>query len=264
MSTKNYPGIVVPLVLYYCFTKDCVYFRTHTLQEYVRDNREEFSAEISLPDGQISLDMLTVGCLFLSTLLKCFTNEWSNSRSWNGIFKLTDFRVVNGHVQVTKAADVQLNSSSLKADAQWLSQYIRRIFYKDRQFLISKYPPYLENLIGFLGSLKTPVLFDCDKIFIETHICCMESFARGMLLVALRKKYKSLSKGLRLKWEAAIRNNHHIGVYPSIDNLKKIALFHDIIEHAKNDNKAYKDDTKSRFRLMRDNFVHGPSKRFVS
>ncbi|CAO2140992.1 unnamed protein product [Urochloa humidicola] len=85
-----------------------------------------------------------------------------------------------------------------------------------------------------------------------------------MLLVALRKKYKSLKKSLRIIWETTIfdAGADYTGGYPSINNLKKIALFQDIIEHAKKDGKPYVNKINSTFRLFRDNFVHGPSKSF--
>ncbi|CAO2140991.1 unnamed protein product [Urochloa humidicola] len=77
--------------------------KTHGLEDFVGDNKEDFSSEVTLPDGKVSLDMAIVGCLFLITLLKCFTKEWSNSLTWNGILKPTDYRVVNGHVRIIKA-----------------------------------------------------------------------------------------------------------------------------------------------------------------
>ena len=62
------------------------------MEKYVSDNGENFSVEVTLPDGNVSLDMTNLGCLFLSSLLKCFTHIFVHSKSWN------NFKVTDGHV----------------------------------------------------------------------------------------------------------------------------------------------------------------------
>uniref|UniRef100_K3YX90 Ubiquitin-like domain-containing protein n=1 Tax=Setaria italica TaxID=4555 RepID=K3YX90_SETIT len=41
--------------------------KTDTLENYVSDNGENFSVEVTLPDGNVSLDMTKLGCLILLT-----------------------------------------------------------------------------------------------------------------------------------------------------------------------------------------------------
>ncbi|CAN6230865.1 unnamed protein product [Urochloa humidicola] len=237
--------------------------KTDTLEKYVSDNRENFSVEVPLPDGNVSLDMTKIGCLILLTLLKCFTHAFSSFKSWNGDITMSDFKVTDGHVRVIKSAEENLNSSSLQADLKILVYFIRKIFYKGNPKLIAKYPPYLNSLISFLLSLRTPCLDDDDKLFIETHMSCVESFARGMLLIKLRKKYKSLPPSKKKIWNAAIKDLDKVPrPYTSVNQVSEVAVFHDIIEFAKNENKAYTSTRHSTIRLVRDEFAHAPSHRF--
>lgn len=164
----------------------CIYVRT-TIEEYLVDNKAKFLTEVTLPDGRTSLMMTKQGCLFLSTWLKCFTSAFANSKSWYGNFSLKDFKVTNGHVLVVTSAVDRLTSDAMQADLVKLVNHIRTIFYKNKTYLISQFPPYLENLTTFLGKLRAPFLSEVDKLFIETHMCCVESTARGILLVNLRK-----------------------------------------------------------------------------
>ncbi|TVU23225.1 hypothetical protein EJB05_25578, partial [Eragrostis curvula] len=234
-----------------------------TVETYVNIHKGEFLTEVILPDGRVSLKMTKAGCLFLSTWLKCFTRTFSRSKSWNGRFNLSDFKVSGGHVLVINEAEVELDMKSLQADLKVLVEFIKAIFCKNGSNLISKYPPYLENLTKFLESLKTSRLSEHDRFFIETHLCCVESAARGFLLVILRKKYKSLLRGQQIEWDRAVqREDYTHTVFPALDNLSKVAVFQEIIEAAKERAEAYTERKTSKFRLMRDEFVHAPSKRF--
>lgn len=209
--------------------------------------------------------MTRAGCLFLSTWLKCFTGAFADSKTWNGEFTLDDFRVMHGHVLVINSAEKRLDSSSMHADLKKLATHINTIFYKNKPHLISKFAPYVENLTKFLLKLKYPVLLDADRLFIETHICCVESAARGLLLIMLRKKQKSLDATAQHKWDKATElPEKKETAYVDFSKLSNTALFDDIIAHAMDRNEAYASSRHSTFRLMRDGFVHGPSKRFVS
>lgn len=178
---------------------------------------------------------------------------------------MDDFKVLNGHVQVISSAEKRLDSRSMHADLKKLVTHIKTIFYKDESYLISKFAPYLENLTNFLLKLKYPVLLDKDRLFIETHICCVESAARGILLVMLRKKQKSLNELEQHKWERAteLPDDQQI-VYLNFLDLSNTPVFADVIAQAKSRKEAYGKSRHSTFRLMRDEFTHGPSNRFVS
>lgn len=210
--------------------------------------------------------MTKIGCLFLSTWLKCFTRAFANSKSWNGNFTMDHFKVVHGHVLVITGADanVRLDSISMKADMARLVQYIRAIFYTNKSNLISKFPPYMENLITFLESMGSPSLYNADRLFIETHVCCVESAARGVLLVMVQRKFKSLSSTHQEDWKSAMQLIDQNKSYASADNLSTAAVFQDIITEAKSRGQSYGRSKPSIFRLMRDHFMHGPSHRFVS
>lgn len=112
--------------------------------------------------------------------------------------------------------------------------------------------------------MKYPVLTPEHRLFIETHMCCVESTARGILLVQLRKKYKSLDISGRSVWDRAMEKEDDDTHYPSFDTLSNTAVFQDIIAYATKNMKPYADTKPGSFRLMRDEFMHGPSKRFVS
>jgi hypothetical protein len=206
--------------------------------------------------------MTKAGCLFLSTWLKCFTRAFADSRTWNGEFTLDDFRVLNGHVLVLNSAEKRLDSGSMHAYLKKLVTHIKAIFSKNKSYLISKFAPYLENLTNFLLKLKYPVLLDVDRLFIETHICCVESAAtaRGILLVMLRKKQKSLDELEQHKWEreTELPDDQQIDYVNSI-NLSKTPVFDDIIAHAMGRKEPYGKSRHNTFRLMRDEFMHGPS-----
>lgn len=210
---------------------------------------------IRLPDRKLSLNMTKRGCLFLSTLLKCFTKVLADSRSWNGNITMKDFIVVNnGHVQQAEEKLVWLNSEFMQADMKVLIRFIKQIFYVNRVNLISKYPPYLESLIKFLGTMKSAVLLEGDKLFIETHVSCLESKARGMLLTMVQGRW---IKNVTQEGKEEIP-------YPTVAALSQIAVFEDIIRKGKEKNKEYANTKPSAFRLMRDEYIHGPENRFVS
>lgn len=224
---------------------------------------------IRLPDRKLSLNMTKRGCLFLSTLLKCFTKVLADSRSWNGNITMKDFIVVNnGHVQLSKQAEeklVWLNSECMQADMKVLIRFIKQIFYVNRVNLISKYPPYLESLIKFLGTMKSAVLLEGDKLFIETHVSCLESKARGMLLTMVRRKFKNLTDFEQGRWIKNVTQEGKEEIpYPTVAALSQIAVFEDIIRKGKEKNKEYANTKPSAFRLMRDEYIHGPENRFVS
>lgn len=232
----------------------------------VTANKEKLLIEVTLPNGKLSLEMTKIGCLFLSTWLKCFTRAFANSKSWNGNFTMDHFKVVHGHVLVMNGADanVRLDSSSMKADMARLVQYILATFSRNNPNLVSKFPPYMENLITFLRSRRSPMLYNADRLFIETHVCCVESAARGVLLAMVQRKFKSLSLTRQEEWISAMQSIDKDKSYASADNLSTAAVFQDIITEAKTRGQPYGSSKPSIFRLMRDNFVHGPSHRLVS
>ncbi|KAF8687364.1 hypothetical protein HU200_043050 [Digitaria exilis] len=180
-----------------------------TLDEYFHDNKDKFLRKVTLPDGNISVDMEKKGCRILSSWLKCFTRTMAKGKTWAGRFTLQHFKVVNEHVKVLIPATHNLNTHSLKADMAELVRWIK-----------------------------------------------------GMLLVLLRKKYKSLSKPERNKWRKLIL---HATLpvdknYPSC--LSKVAVFEDIIAAANQMGKAYRCTKNSIFSMLRDEFTHGVEHRF--
>lgn len=182
----------------------------------------------------------------------------AKGKTWAGRFTLQHFKVVNEHVKVLIPATHNLNTHSLKADMAELVRWIKAYFSSD-----TKFPPYLEDLIAFLESRCYPRLLRHEITYIETHISCIESCDRGMLLVLLRKKYKSLSKPERNKWRKLIL---HATLpvdknYPSC--LSKVAVFEDIIAAANQMGKAYRCTKNSIFSMLRDEFTHGVEHRFV-
>lgn len=209
--------------------------------------------------------MTKEGCLFLSTWIKCFTSAFADSKSWNGDFSLEDFRVTNHHVLVIKKAEWRLDKNSMHADLTKLIGYIKNAFSSKKSHLISKYAPYLENLTSFLEKLESPFLHDVDRLFIETHICCMESHARGTLLVKLRRKNKTLDDNLQrlLETEMTRVDNNKVKFFDA-SSLSNTMVFKDIIAYATRKDEDYSDSKASSFRLMRDEYVHAPSIRFVS
>jgi len=242
----------------------CLCFRV-TINEYILSKKKKLLIEVTLPDKRVSLMMTKEGCLFLSTWLKCFTRAFADSKSWEGDFDLDDFRVINDHVVVIKSAERRLISSSMHADLTRLIGHIKKIFHRKKSNLVSEFPPYLENLTSFLKTLKSPILTDSDKLFIETHMCCVESTARGILLVMLRRKQKSFAKSVQQAWDRAMaRPGLHVVDYANAYSLNQTAVFDDIIAHGNNHNEPYTDSRPSTFRLMRDEYMHAPANRFVS
>lgn len=233
------------------------------MDKYVTDNKEKFIEVVTLPNDRVSLKMTKSGCLFLSSWLRCFTKTFADRRSWNGYFTFNDFQVVNGHVQLISIPTGRLDSSSMNTDLRRLAHYIKQIFCWDDEDLISKYPPYLENLTSFLEKLKCSFLTHDVTLFIETHICCMESIDRGVLLAELQRKYKRLIPSRQRLWDRAILKHGHAPFRTYMD-LCEIPVFKDVIRYAQNSMENYGKSKRSTFRLMRDEFVHGPSNRFVS
>jgi hypothetical protein len=86
-----------------------------------------------------------------------------------------------------------------------------------------------------------------------------------MLLVMLRRKQKSLDELQQDKWERAtvLPDDQQIA-YASFTNLFNTPVFNDAIANAMGRNEPYGNSRHSTFRLMRDEFMHGPSNRFVS
>jgi hypothetical protein len=236
------------------------------MSNYLADKQDKFLVEVTLPNGDVSLEMTKIGCLFLSTWLKCFTRAFANSKSWNGNFTRESFKVARGHVLVNTGADanVRLDSSSMKADMARLVQYIREIFSRNNSNLVSKFPPYMENLITFLGSMGSPMLYKPDRLFIETHVCCVESAARGVLLVMVQRKFKSLNNSDQKHWIDVMQEIDPEKTYVSAEDLSGVPVFQDIITEASNRGESYGSSKPSIFRLMRDHFIHAPSHRFVS
>jgi hypothetical protein len=233
------------------------------MEEYLSSNKEKFLIEVTLPDGRVSLKMTKEGCLFLSTWLKCFTAAFADSKSWHGNFTLRYFKVVNGHVRVITSPNGKLTSSSMNADCVKLVQYIRAIFYKNKN-LVSKFPPYLENLTTFLGSMKHPTLYPEDRLFIETHMCCVESTARGVFLVILRRKCKSLERTEQLIMEQTMQMQEDKKSFANFRHLSNTAVFQDIIAYARRTKKPYVESRASTMRLARDEYMHAPAHRYVS
>ncbi|CAL5002424.1 unnamed protein product [Urochloa decumbens] len=227
-----------------------------TLDEYLPENKDKFLREVTRPDGKKSVD-IKKGCRILSSLLKCFTKSFAKRKSWAGQVTQKHFKVVNEHVKVLIKARRNLDRDKLKADIAVLVCWIKSIFSLD-----GKFPPYLENLIQYLESLNFPILLEHEIVYIETHISCIESIDRGMLLVLLRKKYKSLDQSERRKWKRIVAQAELPGDTDYPDCLSKVAVFKDIIETARASGKAYKNKKNNIFSLARDEFTHGLEHRF--
>ncbi|RCV39728.1 hypothetical protein SETIT_8G246600v2 [Setaria italica] len=100
-----------------------------------------------------------------------------------------------------------------------------------------------------------------DSYNLKADLRGLVRLIRGMLLVLLRKKYKSLRQHEQLRWEQIMME----AVMPKNADLKrlsKLAVFKDIIAKAESLGKGYQNRQHSLFGLMRDEFTHGVEHRF--
>uniref|UniRef100_A0A0E0MNN4 RRM domain-containing protein n=1 Tax=Oryza punctata TaxID=4537 RepID=A0A0E0MNN4_ORYPU len=191
----------------------------NTLEEYLNYNRENLVDTIELPDGSFYPELKPFALKVLKTLLKCFTEAFSNRKCWGENFTLKYFRVVDDHVEVIVEPWENLRSEFMTKHFDNLVRNIKRFFCKKGPGSVTEYPPYIDDLCTFLLSLHSPVLLPVDKIFIETHISCV----------------------CKLK---------------GIEHLSEVAIFRNIIAKGVRDNKPYALKNSGGFRLSRDLIIH--------
>lgn len=132
---------------------------------------------VALPDKQHSLEMTTVGCLFLSTWIRCFTDAFSRGMSWKGDFTLDDFKIVDGHVRRIKKPKRSCCREEMQDDVSKFVEEIERIFRNDDSRLISKHPPYFRDFIYRLRNMEiiSDALSPRHKLLIysSSHTCAL-------------------------------------------------------------------------------------------
>lgn len=208
--------------------------------------------EVTLPDGNVSLEMTEEGYRILSTWLSCFMFAFSKGKSWGGKFTLKDFYVLDSHVRISNDKGPKGGHAlgSMEEDIVQLLVHVKKIFCRNRGKTDLEYPPFLKNLTVFLGNLiMTGTISVPDKLFIETHVSCTTSFRWGLLILKLHRRYMGLSKEEKVKWDAAI--NYVLCPYDWYNRLSKMIVFKDMFEQAK-----YEDSNIGFFTLMKDMVLH--------
>lgn len=178
----------------------------------------------------------------------------------NGKFTLDDFKYVEGHIRNIKLPKANCPPGSMANDLITFLGHVEHILCSRKPNLISKYPPYLKQFIHFANSIIPPlnvtnVLSSEDKLFLETHICCMTCYARERLIIELFRKYDGLDVNEASDWEEAI-NGASCAVTWLSDLPTKSPFFEYLIEKGKNKGVQYAKSRTSAFVFIKDTVLH--------
>uniref|UniRef100_A0A0E0JBV1 RRM domain-containing protein n=1 Tax=Oryza nivara TaxID=4536 RepID=A0A0E0JBV1_ORYNI len=227
-----------------------------TLGQYLNRYKDDLLEDVILPDGRAYPVMKPEPSGVLRSWLKCFTTAFSKGYCWGENFLLSNFKVVNGKVEVIKEAKHQIRTDFLQAHLRKIDETIRWYFCRDGE----RFPPYLDELCDFLKLRRGLVLSEDAKEFIDDHVCFMNSYERGMLGIKLYKKLNSLSPGQKLKLLRALEK---IAWDLSLmDDVDKLPLLCDIIVQVKAEGKPFPRTILGGFRLLRDYFAHIPEHQY--
>lgn len=240
-----------------------MHFRIITLAEYANDNKSKFTVEVTLPTGELSIQLTNLGCQFLSSWINCFTTAFSKGLSWNGDFTLNDFKYFDGHIRKIKKPKVH-GYGAIGDDLKEFTHHVEEILCSQNENLISKYPPYLEYYINFLNHLviRDVCLPGEPKLYLDTALCCTTSFARERLIIELYREYEGLDQEERTKWDDAINNSHCSDTWYT--EVSQIAFFKEFIDEAIKESIHYPETKIGAFRFLRDVVMHSADYRKVS
>uniref|UniRef100_A0A0E0FDL6 RRM domain-containing protein n=1 Tax=Oryza meridionalis TaxID=40149 RepID=A0A0E0FDL6_9ORYZ len=227
-----------------------------TLGQYLNRYKDDLLEDVILLDGRAYPVMKPEPSGVLRSWLKCFTTAFSKGYCWGENFLLSNFKVVNGKVEVIKEAKHQIRTDFLQAHLRKIDETIRWYFCRDGE----RFPPYLDELCDFLKLRRGLVLSEDAKEFIDDHVCFMNSYERGMLGIKLYKKLNSLSPGQKLKLLRALEKiDWDLSL---MDDVDKLPLLCDIIVQAKAEGKPFPRTILGGFRLLRDYFAHIPEHQY--
>lgn len=217
---------------------------------------------VALPDKQHSLEMTTVGCLFLSTWIRCFTDAFSRGMSWKGDFTLDDFKIVDGHVRRIKKPKRSCCREEMQDDVSKFVEEIERIFRNDDSRLISKHPPYFRDFIYRLRNMEiiSDALSPRHKLLIESHMCFMTSSSRVSFIIKLYCKYEGANESDEPKWATAIQDARSSSEWRS--TVSRVIIFKDLIVRADKAESPYGSTRFEAFRLVRNAAMHAAEYRF--
>lgn len=212
--------------------------------------------------------MTEKGCQFLSSWTKCFTTAFSRYQSWNGEFTLEDFKYCDGHIRTIKPPKGHSLPVSMANDLSKFVVFLERILCSDEAGLLSRYPPYLEQFVKFANKLEsrlsgTHVFSSENKLFLETHVCCMACYARQRLIIELFRKYEGLDSNETSVWNKAIDSASCPTTWKTYLPAKA-SFFQDCIDQGIHKGSKYTNSRTSAFVFIKDIVLHAADHQTVS
>uniref|UniRef100_J3KWW4 Ubiquitin-like domain-containing protein n=1 Tax=Oryza brachyantha TaxID=4533 RepID=J3KWW4_ORYBR len=154
-----------------------------TLSQFSLEHRDELLRSVELPDQSTSVELTSLGCTILSSLVHLFTAVFVSGRTWDGTIDMEGLIVVHGRVRIKKTSWEGLNSSRLKSDCARLTSMIREMFVQN-----NVHPPYLRHLLKKFDTLAGDFLEDHRAAF-DLHMSSMSSLNRVNSVYQIRRSF---------------------------------------------------------------------------